>query len=130
MSDPAWRILFKNAYIFTGERECPGRGDPLVEGKNTPSKATDAALAHAAEFAADRGLSLHTHAREGKAETESALTRFGKSEIAVLKECGVLTSRTEIVHVIWVSDDDIEIIAESGAYDLLVEGRAGRAQGA
>ena len=121
-----------------------------MEGENTPIKATDAALAHAAEFAgkwhgaaggrirasiapvglpactrdlmkgarelaAGRGLSLHTHACEGRAETESALTRFGKSEIAMLKECGVLTSRTEIVHVIWVSDDDIEIIAESGA---------------
>lgn len=121
-----------------------------MEGENTPIKATDIALAQAAEFAgkwhgaadgrirasvapvglpactrdlmkgarelaADLGLSLHTHACEGKAETESALTRFGKSEIAVLKECGVLTGRTEIVHVIWVSDDDIEIIAESGA---------------
>lgn len=68
----------------------------------------------ARELAADRGLSLHTHACEGQRETESALTRFGKSEIAVLHECGVLTGRTQIVHVIWVSGDDIEIIAESG----------------
>ena len=60
------------------------------------------------------GSASHSRVR-GPTETESALTRFGKSEIAVLHECGVLTGRTQIVHVIWVSGDDIEIIAESGA---------------
>ncbi len=69
----------------------------------------------ARKLADDYDLCLHTHACEGRTETESALSRFGKSEIAVLKECGVLTDRTELVHVIWVTDDDIEMIAESGA---------------
>lgn len=121
-----------------------------LEGENTPVKATDVALSQAAEFASkwhgaacgrirasiapvglpactldlmrgarrladDYDLCLHTHACEGRTETESAVSRFGKSEIAILKECGVLTDKTELVHVIWVSDNDIEMIAQSGA---------------
>ncbi|MGE5593120.1 MAG: amidohydrolase family protein [Betaproteobacteria bacterium] len=72
-------------------------------------------LRNAVELSLAHGVGLHTHACEGRAETEASLARFGKSEIAVLDECGVLTSRTQLVHVIWVDERDIGLIAQGGS---------------
>lgn len=72
-------------------------------------------LQGAVELSGAYGVGIHIHACEGRAETESSFARFGKSEIEVLDECEVLSPGTQLVHVVWVDDHDIDLIARSGS---------------
>lgn len=72
-------------------------------------------LCKAVELSRAYRVGLHIHACEGRSETEASLARFGKSEIAVLDECQVLSPDTQLVHVIWVDEHDIGLIAQSGS---------------
>lgn len=67
-------------------------------------------------FADERGLIFHTHLAEGRAETEKVRTWTGRGEAEELAYLGVLDEHTVLAHVIWVSDEEIRMLADSGAY--------------
>jgi 5-methylthioadenosine/S-adenosylhomocysteine deaminase len=62
------------------------------------------------------GVGLHTHCCEGETETANSHERFGISEVEVLQRCGVLGPDTQLVHCIWLSERDRELIAETGSH--------------
>jgi 5-methylthioadenosine/S-adenosylhomocysteine deaminase len=62
------------------------------------------------------GIGIHTHCAEGERETAGSLDRFGTPELATLASWDVLDERTSLAHAIWISDDEIETTARSGAY--------------
>lgn len=66
-------------------------------------------------FADERGLIFHTHLAEGKAETEKVRSWTGRGEAEELAYLGVLDEHTVLAHSIWLSDDEIKLIADSGA---------------
>lgn len=66
-------------------------------------------------FARERGLLYHTHLAEGKAETERVRRWTGRGEAEELAFLGVLDEHTILAHSIWLSDDEIRMLAESGA---------------
>lgn len=66
-------------------------------------------------FARERDLTFHTHLAEGKRETESVRHRTGYGEGEALFRLGVLDERTVLAHSIWLSQEEIGLIAQSGA---------------
>lgn len=66
-------------------------------------------------FADERGLLFHTHLAEGKYETEKVRAWTGRGEVEELSYLGVLDRHTVLAHVIWLSDEEIKLLAESGA---------------
>ena len=66
-------------------------------------------------FARERGLLYHTHLAEGRAETERVRQWTGRGEAEELAYLGVLDEHTILAHSIWLSDDEIGLLAESGA---------------
>lgn len=66
-------------------------------------------------FADERGLIFHTHLAEGKFETDKVREWTGRGEVEELAHLGVLDRHTVLAHVIWISDDEISLLADSGA---------------
>ncbi|NEQ54368.1 MAG: amidohydrolase family protein, partial [Leptolyngbya sp. SIO3F4] len=66
--------------------------------------------------AAERlGTHVQTHALESFYEKLMGPRLYGKSVIAHLKELEVLSPRFSIAHGVWLTEADIEILAETGA---------------
>jgi len=59
---------------------------------------------------------IHTHCCEGRAETAGAYERFGCSEVEALHRFGVLGPDAQLVHCVWLTEADMDIIAETGSH--------------
>ena len=66
-------------------------------------------------FSRERGLVYHTHLAEGKAETERVRAWTGRGEAEELAHLGVLDENTILAHSIWLSDGEIELLAQTKA---------------
>ncbi len=70
----------------------------------------------AAKALADRhGGFFCTHAAETRAEQAIVTGRYGRSVIRHLDDLGLLDPRTVLAHCVWLDDDEIAILARSGA---------------
>lgn len=72
---------------------------------------TDRLLRRAAEYAADKGLLIHTHASENRAEIDLVRRRTGLGNVAYLAEVGLLTPRTCLAHAVHTDERDWQILA-------------------
>ena len=66
-------------------------------------------------FANERGLIWHTHLAEGKMETERVRSWTGRGEGEELLHLGVLDEHSVLAHAIWLSDEEVKRISETGA---------------
>ncbi len=67
------------------------------------------------DFARDKGLVYHTHMAEGKMETDRIRSWTGRGECEELAHIGVLDENTILAHSIWLSDEEIKILADTKA---------------
>ncbi len=71
-------------------------------------------LQWAGDFSRERNLPVHIHLCETKKEVDDCISSWGKSPVAYLKDLGLLSSRLIAAHAVWLSDDDIQILADYG----------------
>ncbi|MEE3158262.1 MAG: amidohydrolase family protein, partial [Pseudomonadota bacterium] len=57
---------------------------------------------------------IHTHASEQKEEDDAVKAEFGRRSIAQLDHYGILGERTLIAHCVWLTDDEIKRVADTG----------------
>ncbi|MBR4462756.1 MAG: amidohydrolase [Erysipelotrichaceae bacterium] len=97
-------------------------GNGLIKASVAPAglPAVSAELARACKkFADDHGLIYHTHLGEGKHETENVARTYGlNGEAEALAEIGVLDKNVLLAHSIWLTDHEIDLIKEYGAYPV------------
>ena len=60
------------------------------------------------------GTGMQVHISETASEHEECIARHGMTPIRFFEEMGVLDSPTTAAHCVWVSDEDIEIMAKRG----------------
>jgi 5-methylthioadenosine/S-adenosylhomocysteine deaminase len=72
-------------------------------------------LAAAKRLAEARGGLYCTHAAETQSEQAVVSERYGRSVIRHLDGLGLLDERTVLAHCVWLDDDEIAILARSGA---------------
>ncbi|MEO8705835.1 MAG: 5'-deoxyadenosine deaminase [Kofleriaceae bacterium] len=77
---------------------------------------TDELLREVGVQARTRGVRIHTHASENHGEVALVRTRFGKDNIVVLDELGLLGDHCCIAHCIHLSEPEIRLLAERGAH--------------
>jgi 5-methylthioadenosine/S-adenosylhomocysteine deaminase len=78
-------------------------------------RCSEQTLQRAHALARRYGSVTHTHVAETKDEVRMSLDEHGLRPVAWLNEIGVLDEQTEIVHAVWVTENEIALLAESGA---------------
>ncbi len=74
---------------------------------------SDALFAGCIELSDRYNLCRHAHLLETKAQQKLAQEKYGCSGVEHLKRIGYLSDRTSLAHCVWLSDDDIVILAET-----------------
>ena len=66
------------------------------------------------ELTRERGTGMQVHISETASEHDECIARHGMTPIRFFEEMGVLDSPTTAAHCVWVSDEDIAIMARKG----------------
>ena len=72
------------------------------------------AYREALECQAEYGVGIHTHASEQKEEDDAVKAEFGRRSIAQLDHYGILGERTLLAHCVWLTDEEIKRVADTG----------------
>jgi 5-methylthioadenosine/S-adenosylhomocysteine deaminase len=84
-----------------------------------------AQLLEVARIAEERGLMLHVHVAQGDREIDQMVKRYGQRTPAFLADNQLLNDRLLAVHLTEASDDETDLIAESGTSMALCSGSIG-----
>jgi 5-methylthioadenosine/S-adenosylhomocysteine deaminase len=66
------------------------------------------------DFARTHGLKIHIHLSETSKEVEDCLAEHGVSPVVYLDRLGVLGPDVIAAHTLWLSDEDVQILAKRG----------------
>ncbi|MBN2805287.1 MAG: amidohydrolase [Prolixibacteraceae bacterium] len=66
------------------------------------------------DFASHNGLKIQSHLSETPGEVEESLKTFGKTPAQYLESIGFLDNDVSFAHCIYLSDEDIQILADHG----------------
>jgi guanine deaminase len=80
-----------------------------------PNQATDEFLDGCARLAREYGAGVHTHLAESKVQVVESQRRWGKSIVARLADHGLLGPGFVGAHGVWLTEDDIRMLADAGA---------------
>lgn len=75
---------------------------------------SDEALTLQNEYAAKYNVGMHMHLLETPYQKEYALRRTGKTAVQHLHDLGMLSPRLTLGHGVWVTEDDMDLLAETG----------------
>jgi 5-methylthioadenosine/S-adenosylhomocysteine deaminase len=93
----------------------PEAGIYIAVGPAGFHRCSDALLEGCREISDRYNLCRHTHLLETRAQKLLAQERYGGSAVSHLQQLGFLDHRTSLAHCVWLSDSDIEILAETQA---------------
>ncbi|NCF28912.1 MAG: amidohydrolase family protein [Gammaproteobacteria bacterium] len=82
-------------------------------------------LLEVARIAEERGLMLHVHVAQGDREIDQMVKRYGQRTPAFLADNKLLNDRLLAVHLTEATDEETDLIAESGAPMALCSGSIG-----
>ena len=71
-------------------------------------------LRWSADFARDNEVMIHLHLAETEGEVNQCLKRFGTTPVRYLHQLGILSPRLVLAHVLYVDDEEIRMLADSG----------------
>lgn len=66
------------------------------------------------DFARTNDIPLHIHLAETQKEVDNCQLEFGKSPVRYLKDLGLLSRHLIAAHAVWLSEDDLKILADYG----------------
>ncbi len=100
--------LFK-AYHHSGDDRL--RIDFSIHAEYT---STEALVRYYSELCAENHGLMHLHMSETRTEHEECIARHGKTPAAYFRDCGTFLSPTAAAHSVWVSEEDMDIMAQYG----------------
>ncbi len=80
----------------------------------SPFNVTRELLRDTAQLARERGVLLHTHLAETRDEERFCLERFGCRPVRYLADLGWLGPDVYLAHCVWLADDEIRLLGETG----------------
>lgn len=84
-------------------------------GPSGPQRCSDRELEMTAAYAARHDLRIHIHTLETKMQAYTGRLYWGKTIIEHLHDLDFLSPRVSLNHAIWLTERDIDLVAESGA---------------
>ena len=95
------------------------KNSPLIEvgfGPHAPYTVSDNALRRVATLAAELDAPIQIHLHETAREVTDSVTQFGMRPIQRLETLGLLTPRTQCVHMTTLDEDDIAAVRNAGSH--------------
>lgn len=92
------------------------KGHPLIEpgyGPHAPYTVSLERMKEIASKAKEKNAIIQVHLAETRKEVEEIREKHGKGPIELAKESGVLSVRTVAAHVVWPSDEEIDLLAKT-----------------
>lgn len=80
---------------------------------SAPQRCTDNFLEEIGKISESENVPIITHVLETKVQAIFAKLLYGKTLIEHVNELGLLTSRLTLVHGIWITDKDIELLGKA-----------------
>lgn len=80
-----------------------------------PQRCTESLMQAMSELARKYEAQYHIHVLETKMQAVTGHAFYGQTMTQYLARIGVLDRHTTFAHGVWVSDEDVEILAETGA---------------
>lgn len=96
-----------------------GAGDGRLEvwfGPRTPGGVTPELYKELSRLAGERGMGITVHLAEVQADRQYLGATYGLKPVEYAQSVGLLGPRTVLAHVIWVDEDEIRLLAESGTH--------------
>ncbi|HYY44529.1 MAG TPA: amidohydrolase family protein, partial [Actinomycetota bacterium] len=93
-------------------------GEPLVSVQPAPHSlhaASPDTIAAALACAGDLGVPCHLHLAEARYEVEQVRRRYGTTPVRLLAREGLLSERLVTIHTVWADDEELDLLAASGA---------------
>lgn len=75
---------------------------------------TEAMVRYYSELCNENHGRMHLHLSETRSEHEECIARHGKTPAEYFLDCGTFRSPTAAAHCVWVTDSDMDIMAECG----------------
>ena len=85
-------------------------------GPHAPYTVNDASLAQVVQLSNELQMPVQMHVHETQSEVEQSLQLYGERPLARLHRLGLLNARFRAVHMTQVDQQDLELLAESGAH--------------
>lgn len=67
------------------------------------------------ELASRKDVGLHSHVSEVKKGVDTIRQRHGKGYVELIHSIGALTPRFQSAHCVWIDDNEIQLLAKTGA---------------
>lgn len=82
---------------------------------SAPQRVTPGYLEALTELSQQRDLPFNVHVLETRLQRVLGEVKFGKSLVRLLDDLGCLDARKQVIHAVWIDEDDIARLARSGA---------------
>lgn len=83
---------------------------------HAPYTCSPKTLSRAKKLADDQGVRFFTHIAESQKESRMIIDLQAETPVGHLKKLDLLDSNSVLIHAVWLEDDDIEALANSGAH--------------
>ncbi|MGH2817909.1 MAG: amidohydrolase family protein [Actinomycetota bacterium] len=102
----------------TREAAVRWQGDPLLSVQPAPHSlhaASPETIRTALDLAEELDVPCHLHLAEARYEREQIVERYGLTPVRLLEKERLLTDRLVTIHTVWVDEEELDLIAASGA---------------
>ena len=93
------------------------QGHPRIHpmlGPHAPYTCPDHLLRRVVEGATEQGIAIHIHVAETKHEVDESVAEHGCTPVERLDRIGLFEVPVNAAHCVWLTDHDIDILAEKG----------------
>ena len=112
---PARELLAVVERLYRTRHGSQGGRVEIALAPSIPAGCTDEFLAGCVRLQSELGIGLHTHLDESKVEAVQGRRRWGSTTTQRLAEIGALGPRFTAAHAIWLTEDDMRLLASAGA---------------
>ena len=82
---------------------------------SAPQRCTDEFLKKTWKFSKDFDMPVTVHVLETKSQVVTGRLFYGKSIVEHMDSLGILTPKTTLAHMVWVTDHDLDLVARARA---------------
>ena len=110
----ATQAWLEDCEAFIETFHAPDKLTTACPGPSAVQRCTDELLVKSANMARTKGLPIHIHLAETKAQQVMGRQLYGKSLLQHLNSLGLLDSNLSLAHSIWIDEGDAELFADRG----------------